>query len=136
MHSFKGKTILVTGGSRGIGEAICLAFAKKEANVVLNYNKSADKANLVAEKIKELGGTPLVVQADVSDFQQSQALVQKALDEFGQIDVLINNSGITRDNLMLRMSEEDFDSVIQVNLQMILGLKNMDVESSFFVLFG
>ena len=117
MHSYKDKTVLVTGGSRGIGEAICLAFAKKGANVVLNYNKSADKANAVAEHIKELGGTPLVVQADVSNFEQSQVLVQKALDEFCKIDVLINNSGITKDNLMLRMSEDDFDSVIQVNLK-------------------
>lgn len=117
MSSFKDKTVLVTGGSRGIGEAIVLKFASLEANVIINYVSSSAKAIELAKKVQELGGRSLVVQGDVSNFTESQNIIEKAIEEFGKIDILINNSGITRDNLMLRMSEEDFDQVIHVNLK-------------------
>lgn len=117
MYSFKDKTVLITGGSRGIGKAIVLEFAKLGANVVINYVSSSQKANDLAKEVETLNAKALVVQADVSNFEDSQRLVEETIKEFGKIDVLINNSGITRDNLMLRMSEEDFDKVINVNLK-------------------
>jgi 3-oxoacyl-[acyl-carrier protein] reductase len=117
MYSFKDKTVLITGGSRGIGKAIVLEFAKLGANVVINYVSSSQKANDLAKEVETLDAKALVVQADVSNFEDSQRLVEETIKEFGKIDVLINNSGITRDNLMLRMSEEDFDKVINVNLK-------------------
>lgn len=117
MVSFKDKTVFITGGSRGIGEAICLKFASLGASVVINYVSSETRANEVADKIRELGGKALVVQGDVSKFEDGQHMIEKTIAEFGKIDVLINNSGITKDNLMLRMTEEDFDQVINVNLK-------------------
>ncbi|MCK4551279.1 MAG: 3-oxoacyl-[acyl-carrier-protein] reductase [Tenericutes bacterium] len=117
MYSFKDKTVLVTGGSRGIGKAICEKFAKLGANVVINYVKSIEAANETAKQLMDSGSEVLVVQADISKFNESKNLVEKAIERFGKIDILINNSGITKDNLMLRMSEEDFDQVIDVNLK-------------------
>lgn len=117
MNSFKGKTVLITGGTRGIGEAIVEKFASLEANIVINYISSKEKADFLVKKIQELGGECIAVQGDVSKFDESQNIVDKAIDHFGRIDILINNSGITKDNLMLRMSESDFDRVISVNLK-------------------
>ncbi|XFA98126.1 3-oxoacyl-[acyl-carrier-protein] reductase [Candidatus Izemoplasma sp. B36] len=117
MYSFKDKTVIVTGGSRGIGKAIVLKFSELGANVVINYVNSKDKANELATMILSNGGKALVVQADVSNFDDSKNLIDKTIEEFGKVDVLINNSGITKDNLMLRMSEADFDKVISVNLK-------------------
>jgi 3-oxoacyl-[acyl-carrier protein] reductase len=117
MKSYHNKTVLITGASRGIGKAIALAFAKVGANVVINYNHSKDKAEALVQEIEGLGAKAFAIQADVSDFEQAKALIESAIDTFGQIDALINNSGITKDNLMLRMKEEDFDQVINVNLK-------------------
>jgi 3-oxoacyl-[acyl-carrier protein] reductase len=117
MKSHHNKTVLITGASRGIGKAIALAFAKIGANVVINYNHSKDKAEALVQEIEGLGAKAFAIQADVSDFEQAKALIESAIDTFGQIDALINNSGITKDNLMLRMKEEDFDQVINVNLK-------------------
>ncbi|MFP4478857.1 MAG: 3-oxoacyl-[acyl-carrier-protein] reductase [Candidatus Izemoplasmatales bacterium] len=117
MESNPRKTVLITGASRGIGKAIALAFAKEGMNVVINYNHSKEKAKSLVEAIENLGAKALAVQADVSDFEQAKTLVDKALEQFNGIDILVNNSGITKDNLMLRMKEEDFDQVINVNLK-------------------
>ena len=117
MYSFKDRTVIVTGGSRGIGKAIILKFSELGANVVINYVNSANKAKELATTILNNGGKALVVQADVSNFDDSKKLIDKTIEEFGKVDVLINNSGITKDNLMLRMSESDFDKVISVNLK-------------------
>ncbi|XMB71858.1 3-oxoacyl-[acyl-carrier-protein] reductase [Mycoplasmatota bacterium WC30] len=117
MYSFKDKTVLVTGGSRGIGAAICLKFASLGANVVINYVSSEAKAQSLVKQIEDLGGKALAIQGDVSNFQDSQKIIDQTITHFNKIDVLINNSGITKDNLMLRMSEEDFDKVINVNLK-------------------
>lgn len=117
MDSFKGKTVLITGGSRGIGEAIARAFASLEANVVINYVSSKSKAEVIVNDLKEKGFNALALQADVSSFEDSKGLVDETIKQFGKIDVLVNNSGITKDGLMLRMSEDDFDRVINVNLK-------------------
>jgi len=117
MDSFKGKTVLITGGSRGIGEAIAREFADLEANVVINYVSSKDRAEAIVNELKEKGQSALALQADVSNFEDSKRLVDETIKEFGKIDVLINNSGITKDGLMLRMKEDDFDRVINVNLK-------------------
>ncbi|MDY0011178.1 MAG: 3-oxoacyl-[acyl-carrier-protein] reductase [Candidatus Izemoplasmatales bacterium] len=111
------KTVIVTGGSRGIGKYISLAFAMAGYNVVINYNKSRESAEQLCEEIKKYGVDSLAVKADVSSFEESQKLVENAIEHFKKIDVLVNNSGIVKDNLILRMKEEDFDSVIEVNLK-------------------
>ncbi|MBN2541082.1 MAG: 3-oxoacyl-[acyl-carrier-protein] reductase [Bacilli bacterium] len=117
MYSFNNKTVLVTGSSRGIGKAIVQAFAENGANVVINYVSSERPANELAESIRESGGNALVVKGDVSSFNDAERIVNEAIDTFGKIDILINNSGITKDNLMLRMTEDDFDRVVEVNLK-------------------
>ncbi|MDE6182350.1 MAG: 3-oxoacyl-[acyl-carrier-protein] reductase [Eubacteriales bacterium] len=111
----KDKTVIVTGGAKGIGKAIAIAFAKEGANIVLNYRSSSPEE--VVKEIESLGVKCLTVQADVSNFEQAQKLIEKAVEEFKTIDILINNAGITKDNLLMRMSEEDFDSVINTNLK-------------------
>ncbi len=117
MNLFKDKTVLVTGGTRGIGKAIVMEYAREGANVVINYVSSEKLAEELVEEIKSFGGNALSFQADISNFADSQRLVEESIKEFGKIDILINNSGITKDNLMLRMTEEDFDRVIDVNLK-------------------
>ena len=110
-----GKTVLVTGGAKGIGKAVALAFAQRGANIALNY-RSGDPAGAVAE-VEAYGVKCVAIQADVSDYAQAEALVKRVKDEFGVVDVLVNNAGVTRDGLLLRMKEEDFDTVISVNLK-------------------
>lgn len=113
----KGKTALVTGAGRGIGKAIALKLAAEGANIMLNYANSKEEAAKIVQEIKGLGVRALAVQADVSVFGEAKKLVNKAQEEFGTIDILVNNAGITRDGLLMRMSEEDFDRVIEVNLK-------------------
>ncbi len=117
MYSFKDKTVLITGSARGIGKAIAKAFAENGANVIINYVSSEKQALLLSDEINKAGGNSIVVQGDVSNFDESKALIEKTIETYGKIDILINNSGITRDNLMLRMTESDFDKVIDVNLK-------------------
>lgn len=114
---FKGQTVLVTGGSRGIGAAIAKAFAKEGANIALNFAGSITAAEETAKAIIDLGGKCKIYQADVSDLSQVEAMIKKAEEDFGGIDILINNAGITKDSLFMRMKEEDWDSVIDVNLK-------------------
>jgi len=113
----KGKTAIVTGASRGIGRAIALKLAAAGANIVLNYVNNQEEAVQLAGALTELGVEALAVQADVSNFNEAQALVTKAKEAFGTVDILVNNAGITRDGLIMRMSEEDFDRVLDVNLK-------------------
>lgn len=113
----KGKTALVTGASRGIGKAIALKMASMGANIVLNYINSREEADLTVKEIEGFKVRALAVQADVSNFEQAKELVNKTKEEFGTVDILVNNAGITRDGLIMRMPEEDFDRVIQVNLK-------------------
>lgn len=115
MFDLKGKTVVVTGAAKGIGKAVAVAFAKAGCNIVINYRNTSPDATVA--DIEAQGVRCLSFKADVSCFDEALALVNKAVDEFGTIDVLVNNAGITRDTLMLRMSEEDFDSVINTNLK-------------------
>lgn len=111
----EGKTVLVTGAAKGIGKAIALAFAKQGCNIVLNY-----RSNVSDDTIKEIEAYNvkcMPLQGDVSDFATAAEIVKKAKKEFGTVDVLVNNAGITKDILLMRMSEEQFDSVIQTNLK-------------------
>lgn len=113
--SLKDKTVLITGSSRGIGRAMAVAFAKEGANVVLNA-RGAIAPELISE-IESYGVKTLVVLGDVSDFNWAKETVKTIKDTFGTLDVVINNAGITRDQLLLRMSEEDFDVVQDINLK-------------------
>lgn len=112
-----GRFAIVTGASRGIGRAIALLLARQGAGVAINYAASAGAALEVAEEIRSSGGRALVYQADVADPGQAAGLVKAASNEFGRIDILVNNAGITRDNLILRMKDEDWDAVMNVNLK-------------------
>ena len=114
---FQGKTAIVTGGSRGIGRAVCLELAKGGANVVLCYAGSEAAAQETVHACEALGAKALAVHCDVSDAGQVNALVKTASDAFGGVQILINNAGITRDGLLLRMGEADFDAVIGTNLK-------------------
>lgn len=117
MAQFTGKVAVVTGASRGIGRGIALELAKRGATVVINYNASADAANELVAQIQADGGTALAVQADVSTEEGANALIKAATDAYGKIDVLVNNAGTTRDNVIMMMKTEDFDTVIQSNLR-------------------
>ncbi len=111
------KTAIVTGGSRGIGRSICVALAKARANVVTCYANGADGANETVKLCEEYGVKALAVKADVSNYEDVSAMVAKTKEEFGSIDILVNNAGITKDNLMLKMTEADFEQVIDTNLK-------------------
>ena len=110
------KTVLVTGGARGIGKAIALKFAQEGYDVIINYNGSADAAEKTKQEAESYGVKAMTAQADVSDYDSVKAMIEKIMAEFGRIDVLINNSGITKDGLLIRMTPDDFNRVINVNL--------------------
>jgi len=114
---FTDKVAVVTGSSRGIGRAIALRLAAEGAAVVVNYHSNEAAANEVVEQIRADGGRAIAVQADVRDPAQAQALINAAKKEFGRVDILVNNAGTTRDMLIMRMSEEDWDLVIDTNLK-------------------
>lgn len=112
-----GKTALVTGASRGIGREIALTLAGYGAAVVVNYNGSKESAEETAEQIRNAGGRAMICQANVAVAEEAQRLFEESIKEFGRIDILVNNAGITKDNLILKMSEADFDAVIDTNLK-------------------
>lgn len=125
----QGKTAIVTGAAKGIGKAIALAFAKEGCNIVLNYHSKVSDETI--QEIEACGVKCLPVQGDVSDFDFAASLIKQVKKEFGSIDVLVNNAGITRDMLLMRMSEEEFDSVINTNLK---GTFNMVRHASSIML--
>lgn len=113
----KGKNVIVTGASRGIGRAIAIELANQGANVVVNYSGNEKKANKVVEELKQLGVKSFSIKANVASEKDVKMLMKETLKEFGTIDVLVNNAGITRDNLLIRMKEADFDEVVDINLK-------------------
>src|SRR5699024_1193578 len=119
--SLDNKTALVTGGSRGIGRAIALKLAACGADVALTYSHSADGANDVSREIEGLGVKSLVLQADAVQTSKANETVQRVVSEFGKLDILVNNAGINRDNLILRMSEQEWDDVMDTNLKSIFN---------------
>jgi 3-oxoacyl-[acyl-carrier protein] reductase len=114
---FQDRVAVVTGGSRGIGRAIALALGDEGARVVVNYRTRAEAADQVVEAIQAQGGHAVSYQADVGDFAQAEALIKFAIQHFGDLHILVNNAGITRDGLIMTMSQEDWDSVMQTNLK-------------------
>lgn len=115
--SLENKVALVTGGSRGIGRAVALELAARGAAVVVNYNKSSEAADEVVRQIREAGAKAATFQADVSDIKQAEALVKFTIETFGDLSILVNNAGITKDTLIMMMSEADWDAVISTNLK-------------------
>ncbi len=113
------KTAIVTGSSRGIGRSIALKLAKEGYQIVVNYSGSEQRALEVVEEIKQLGSQAIAVQANVSDADSVKNLIDTTLEQFGTIDVLVNNAGITRDQLLMRMKEDDWDAVIDTNLKSV-----------------
>ena len=110
------KIAVVTGAGRGIGRGIALALAREGAMVVVNYNVSKERAEEVVRTIEEAGGKAAAIQCNISDFEAAKEFFANVVKEYGKIDILVNNAGITKDNLMMKMSEEEFQSVIQTNL--------------------
>ena len=116
-NTLTGKVALVTGASRGIGRAIALKLAAEGAAVVINYHGSMEKAKEVKAEIESDGGIAEIMQCNVADYQATEAMIRKVTDDFGRLDILVNNAGITRDGLLMKMSEEDFDAVLDTNLK-------------------
>lgn len=112
-----GKVAVVTGASRGIGKEIALTLGKEGAFVVVNYNGSKERAEDVVREIKENGGDAVAIGCDVSNFAQCETFINNVISEYKRVDILINNAGITRDGLLMKMSEEDFDAVLDTNLK-------------------
>ena len=113
----EGKVALITGAAKGIGRAIALAMAAEKATVVINYNGSKERAEQVLEEVKALGADGCVYQCNVADTADTDAMIKEIIKTYGHLDILVNNAGITRDNLIMKMSEEDFDAVINANLK-------------------
>ncbi len=113
----KNKIVLITGAGRGIGRAIAIALAKEGAEVVINYNGSEERAKEVKQTIEENGGKASIYKCNVSDFVACEAMIKDIVKEYGHLDILVNNAGITKDGLIMKMKEEDFDSVLNVNLK-------------------
>ncbi len=122
MELVKGKNVLITGASRGIGKGIAQAFAQQGANVAFTYSSSAGPAQELEKELTALGVKAKAYQSNAADFESAQQLASAVLNEYGTIDVLINNAGITKDNLLMRISEEDFDKVIEVNLKSVFNM--------------
>ena len=116
-NTLTGKVALVTGASRGIGRAIALKLAAEGAAVVINYHGSMEKAKEVKAEMESDGGIAEIMQCNVADYQATEAMIRKVTDDFGRLDILVNNAGITRDGLLMKMSEEDYDTVLDTNLK-------------------
>jgi len=122
MKLLENKVALITGGSRGIGKGIVEVFAAQGAHVAFTYNSSAEAAQAMAEELSQNGVKVKAYQSDAAQFEQAESLVSQVLADFGSVDILINNAGITKDNLLMRISEEDFDRVIEVNLNSVFNM--------------
>ncbi|HLV39912.1 3-oxoacyl-[acyl-carrier-protein] reductase [Xanthomarina sp.] len=122
MTLLKGKTALITGASRGIGRGIAQVFAQQGANVAFTYSSSVEAANDLENELNALGIKAKGYKSNAANFNEAQEVVDNVVKEFGTIDILVNNAGITKDNLLLRITEEDFDTVIEVNLKSVFNM--------------
>ena len=122
MKLLEGKVAIITGASRGIGSGIAKVFAEQGANVAFTYSSSVESAMVLENELNALGVKAKGYQSNAADFNEAQKLVDDVVAEFGTVDVLINNAGITKDNLLMRMSEEDFDKVIEINLKSVFNM--------------
>ncbi len=122
MINIENKVVLITGGSRGIGEAIVRKFAAADAKVAFTYRSSSERSDAIVAELNANGSDTTAFQSDAGNFEQAEELVKVVIEKYGQIDVLINNAGITKDNLMLRMSEDQWDAVIETNLKSVFNL--------------
>ena len=122
MKILKGKTAIITGATRGIGRGIAEVFAKQGANVLFTYSSSSDLAKEIEDNLSKENVIVKGYKSDASNFEDCQKLVNQITEEFDTVDILINNAGITRDNLLMRMQEEDFDKVIEVNLKSVFNM--------------
>ena len=122
MSLLEGKTVIITGASRGIGKGIALTLASHGANIAFSYSKSVDLASDLVSQITHLGVNCKAYKSNAASFEESQKLVDDVLNDFDTFDILINNAGITKDNLLMRMSETDFDKVIDVNLKSVFNM--------------
>lgn len=122
MGLLDGKIALVTGGTRGIGKGICEKFVQEGATVVFTYLSSEEKADALALELSANGVEVLAVRSDASKFDEAEALINQIVEKYGQLDVVVNNAGITRDNLLMRMKEEDWDAVIDTNLKSVFNV--------------
>jgi 3-oxoacyl-[acyl-carrier protein] reductase len=122
MKLLENKSAIITGATRGIGRGIAIEFAKQGANVAFTYSSSVAAAEALETELKAFGVAAKGYQSNAADFDAAQALAKEVLKEFGAIDILVNNAGITKDNLLMRISENDFDTVIEVNLKSVFNL--------------
>lgn len=122
MKLLEGKTAIITGGSRGIGSGIVETFAQHGAHVAFTYSSSEEAARALADKVSKTGVKAKAYKSDAASYQEAQELAEEVLKEFGSIDILVNNAGITKDNLLMRISEDDFDKVIEVNLKSVFNM--------------
>jgi len=122
MSLLEGKTVIITGASRGIGKGIALTLASHGANIAFSYRKSVDSANDLVSQITHLGVNCKAYKSNAASFEESHKLIDDVLNDFETFDILINNAGITKDNLLMRMSETDFDKVIDVNLKSVFNM--------------
>ena len=122
MKLLEGKNVIITGASRGIGKGIAEVFAKHGANIAFTYRSSDEKAKVLEDELSANGCKAKGYKSDASDFDAAQQLSKDVMDDFGSIDVLVNNAGITKDGLLMRMSEEDFDSVMSSNMKSVFNM--------------
>jgi len=122
MKLLEGKTVIITGATRGIGKGVALKLAEQGANIAFTYVSSKEKADAIEQELLLLGVKAKAFKSDASVMSEAESLVKEVNETFGSIDVLVNNAGITKDNLLMRMSEEDFDRVLEVNLKSIFNM--------------
>ena len=122
MKLLEGKVAIITGGTRGIGKGVALKFAQEGADVIFTYVSSEETANAVEKEIEAFGVKAKGYKSNAANMEDAVALIDKVVEEFGQIDILVNNAGITKDGLLMRMSEENFDDVIKINLNSVFNM--------------
>lgn len=122
MKLLEGKTAIITGGSRGIGKGIVETFVHHGAKVAFTYSSSAEASNQIVDELSKTGAEVKAYKSNAASYEDSEKLIGQVLEDFGSIDILVNNAGITKDNLLMRMSEDDFDKVIEVNLKSVFNM--------------